>query len=278
MVPKYAGYCIRRTTAPAALVLRMMIDLLPRINAAKIPFDLMRFKSPDDLRSWLTDFENKAELEAVKAETDIIFDDASYLIVHPQSWRASVYWGKGTNWCTSRAESSNYFNNYSKAGKIIIILAKVGDKPEPTAQLYVDANGHYARDIADVGTVILDARDNLFKADNLYANLGSSATDATANYLKTFSELTYEVDSMMGQWADGDMNNYYDAGSDEEEDPEPEDEEDEDDGDPVHQMEIYDTSFSDDFEEAELTIEFRDPISMDHPHLGAALQGDEYWP
>jgi len=50
-------------------------------------------------------------------ESTIVADNDAYTMIRPTSAHASCYYGKGTKWCISTTQSSNYFDEYTKDGK-----------------------------------------------------------------------------------------------------------------------------------------------------------------
>ena len=52
-----------------------------------------------------------------KETSDIVADEDDYMIVRPNTEEGSCYYGRGTRWCISATQSTNYFNQYSGQGK-----------------------------------------------------------------------------------------------------------------------------------------------------------------
>jgi len=50
--------------------------------------------------------------EEIKKEADKVWENDEYLVVAPKTKEASIYYGKGTKWCTSATKSRNYFDEY----------------------------------------------------------------------------------------------------------------------------------------------------------------------
>lgn len=74
-----------------------------------------------------------AKEQAVKT-SKILYDDADYMIVIPESMEAAQYWGRNTQWCTS-ALQDNMFEAYTTEGPLYIVI----DKPNNRRwQLYFD--------------------------------------------------------------------------------------------------------------------------------------------
>ena len=60
-------------------------------------------------------------------ESEILFEDGIFLVIHPKTKRASMLYGKGTQWCTA-AKYGNNFRDYNKMGKLYIIIDKRNGK------------------------------------------------------------------------------------------------------------------------------------------------------
>jgi hypothetical protein len=201
--------------------LQALLELMPRIKAAKVPFDIMRFKSPIELDDWMREFQASTEKAFAVQESTVIFEGERYFIVHPKSWRAAVFWGRGTDWCTSRSGSSNYFNSYSAAGPLVIVMQKFEGKLDPIAQLFVANNGHYSTGVADIGTIILDDSDSLFNASRLYVELSSDgAIDSIAEFLRGTEVEPSAIPEVMERWEGGDLNHFALSDSDDYDDDE----------------------------------------------------------
>lgn len=75
--------------------------------------------------------EQKSRKE-IKSEGSIkVYEDSNYLIIVPITRAASIFYGKGTKWCTSAAQSTNFFRDYflkQKATLFYVIHKKTGDK------------------------------------------------------------------------------------------------------------------------------------------------------
>ena len=55
-------------------------------------------------------------------DSEVLIDDDDFMMVRPTSKEASCYWGKGTRWCISAAQSQNYFDSYTGEGKAFYFL------------------------------------------------------------------------------------------------------------------------------------------------------------
>lgn len=60
---------------------------------------------------------------------DTVYEDENYLVVCPKTQAASVYFGKGTKWCTAATVSENYFYYYIVNGNTLIYILSKNIKP-----------------------------------------------------------------------------------------------------------------------------------------------------
>ena len=64
-----------------------------------------------------------------KNDVEFLYDDKIWLVVSPNSYEASCYWGHGTSWCTAYKDSRSYYDNYTSDGPLYInINKKTGEK------------------------------------------------------------------------------------------------------------------------------------------------------
>lgn len=88
--------------------------------------DIFSYKTLGEIRGAVEkDLSKKTRSEdKAKAyeEADVIYSDDRLLVVHPNSTRASQFFGKGTKWCTSATKSENYFYDYSSDNIFIFYL------------------------------------------------------------------------------------------------------------------------------------------------------------
>ena len=97
-------------------------------------------KSPKDLNS----YNNLASLERVMDEMDTIqtkkqrekeakggvdklYEDERWLLVKPNTFEGSCYYGSSTKWCTAMKDNPTHFSDYSKDGNLFYIIDKSKD-------------------------------------------------------------------------------------------------------------------------------------------------------
>lgn len=69
----------------------------------------------------------KSNIKTAKKEAEIIYDDGRYLVVRPDSHRASCYYGANTKWCTT-AQSDRHFEDYKSRGSLYYFIDRRNDK------------------------------------------------------------------------------------------------------------------------------------------------------
>jgi len=102
-----------------------------------------RFKTPIDLLSFMQleapAYEKQAEEALVAKESSVFYEDDEWLAIIPKSHKASCHFGKGTEWCTATPRSSNYFNQYTNHGTLLMCMNKA-DKAD-SIQLFFPSEG-----------------------------------------------------------------------------------------------------------------------------------------
>ena len=86
-------------------------------------------KSPKDINSYndLASLERvmdevdsvqtrKEKEKEAKGGVDKLYEDERWLLVRPNTYESSCYYGSSTKWCTASKESPNHFQDYSKKG------------------------------------------------------------------------------------------------------------------------------------------------------------------
>ena len=113
---------------------------------------------------------NSMRPEFVNAKNDIkvVYEDESWLILIPNSYEASCYWGDGTEWCTAYKDSRNYYDDYSSEGPLYI---NINQYNKEKYQFHFESNSFKDMNDRDVESPILyhiDASDGMI---DFYSNL-----------------------------------------------------------------------------------------------------------
>ena len=88
--------------------------------------------SHDDL--WGDNAERKKrvlrqEFKDAKDNINLIYEDAVWKVLIPNSYEASCYWGNGTKWCTAYKDDDSYYKDYASQGNLYInVNVKTGEK------------------------------------------------------------------------------------------------------------------------------------------------------
>jgi len=90
-----------------------------------------RFKTPLDLQAFLETegaaYSKQAEAELVAKESSVFYEDAEWQVLIPKSHKASCHFGNNTEWCTADPRSSNYFNQYTNHGVLLMCMNKADE-------------------------------------------------------------------------------------------------------------------------------------------------------
>lgn len=86
--------------------------------------DVTSYNSWDNVTSEL----NKAELKLIDKsickQIEVVFEDDSWLVLKPLSFKASLTYGSNTRWCTAMKNEPSYFYRYSKRGVLVYVINK----------------------------------------------------------------------------------------------------------------------------------------------------------
>ena len=66
------------------------------------------------------------ETEA-KSGVDKLYEDERWLLVKPNTYEGSCYYGSSTKWCTASKDAPHHFQDYSKTGNLFYIIDKSKD-------------------------------------------------------------------------------------------------------------------------------------------------------
>ena len=69
----------------------------------------------------------KQREEEAKEGVDKLYEDDRWLLVRPNTYEGSCYYGSSTKWCTSSKDAPQHFASYSKSGNLYYIIDKSKD-------------------------------------------------------------------------------------------------------------------------------------------------------
>jgi hypothetical protein len=114
--------------AEDAYKLKDALYVFHKFNSQMEIKDINKFKNPSDLYDVTDPYQDKksnSELEAIaKKGAERLYEDKEWLIISPLTYEASLYYGKGTRWCTASNHDATWFENYMRQGKLYINIRK----------------------------------------------------------------------------------------------------------------------------------------------------------
>lgn len=97
-------------------------------NLADNPRDINQYTNPaflEELMEVVDGRKSKSEIEKeLKNQAEKLYEDDEVLVVKPNTYAASCYYGANTKWCTTTKESSHYFRQYIAKGSLYYFLNK----------------------------------------------------------------------------------------------------------------------------------------------------------
>ena len=76
----------------------------------------------------MDDIQTKKEKETeAKGGVDKLYEDERWLLVKPNTYEGSCYYGSSTKWCTASKDYPEHFSNYTKDGNLFYIIDKSKD-------------------------------------------------------------------------------------------------------------------------------------------------------
>ena len=69
----------------------------------------------------------KEKEKEAKSGVDKLYEDDRWLLVRPNTYEGSCYYGSSTKWCTASKDAPSHFEDYSKTGNLFYIIDKSKD-------------------------------------------------------------------------------------------------------------------------------------------------------
>lgn len=147
--------------------------------------DINQYQSIKELKEVLLSYENRIRREVKKVEgADIIYEDDSFVMVHPKTYEASCHYGAGTKWCTT--SSSNTFKSYQTEKKLFYLI----NKKKPSSDRFYKIAILYN---FDGNQTFFDAPDKVFKPESVFTErVLTKLLSAIESYVKTEYEEEYD--------------------------------------------------------------------------------------
>jgi len=104
--------------------------------------DINAFKSYEDFEGTmrvgydLDAIDNTEKKVQEKGQASKVFENDDVLVVVPHDEAAACRYGAETHWCTAATKGENYFNHYSRQGKLYILIPKQPQHDKEKYQLH----------------------------------------------------------------------------------------------------------------------------------------------
>lgn len=163
-----------------------LIRLVKEFNAKKMLLiskgestDLNSYKDPHELElAFERSGESRGSVEKrlKTEETDFLGKFGNWIVVMPHTKESSIFWGKGTKWCTSAIKSENLFYNFvgGKDSKTVLYYIintnKTESRIDSSAKLSIGFMD--GKPLLDGGYETVDASDQSITKDRLKIILG----------------------------------------------------------------------------------------------------------
>ena len=172
-------------------------------NLADNPKDINQYTNPaflEELMDVVDNRKTKSEIEKeLKNQAEKLYEDDDVLVVKPNTYAASCYYGANTKWCTTTKDSSHYFRQYVEKGSLYYFLNK---KTGLKLALHINKNDgeKLVYDSADREKTIETLRESFPNQDDLIDELVGAG-----KFLKTLR------DFVRGKVSAGDLEDSDDA-------------------------------------------------------------------
>jgi hypothetical protein len=126
----WLGKILKKTTNDNTFQeeLSLAENLLTKFNSigGNLPItDITKYTTLSDLSDAINTYENRVRRTIKKVDgADIIYEDDEYTIVHPKTYEASCFYGKGSKWCTASEDTTSHWLGKNKESKLFYFLSK----------------------------------------------------------------------------------------------------------------------------------------------------------
>jgi len=173
-------------------------------NLADNPKDINQYTNPaflEELMDVVDNRKTKSEIEKeLKNQSEKLYEDDDVLVVKPNTYAASCYYGANTKWCTTTKDSSHYFRQYLEKGSLYYFLNK---KTGLKLALHINKNDgeKLVYDAADKEMTIETLRESFPNQDDLIDELVGAG-----KFLKTLRDFVRGKVSSRDDSDDGILN------------------------------------------------------------------------
>ena len=120
------GVPLNRTWGSLYTMLRHYTEVLPNL-----PVEYRSITKFPTYQSFLEFYHHQmgnlidqAAAATYATQVKVLHEDGEWLVIAPETFKASSFYGKGSKWCTATGEDANWFNQYLKQGKLVMCLNK----------------------------------------------------------------------------------------------------------------------------------------------------------
>jgi hypothetical protein len=151
-----------------------LVEFITLRKSKAIKADLLSFKTLDQLTAAL--------MLAQKESFDIVFQDASWLIVRTKTHKANMFFGCGTDWCTVNT-SGYYWGEYAPRGPIIQCLKGATlANPQSIKDVGIEDRYQVFARTDKTNLEIENGRKKQLTYEELQSALGETAFDALSGF------------------------------------------------------------------------------------------------
>ena len=101
--------------------------------------DIMKYEDLGDFYSVVDEYPDPDEKPLTdKGTAKEVYSDNNVRVIEPEDKTAACYYGQGTRWCTAATKGQNYFDEYSAAAPLFIVLPTKPAYPGEKYQLWFD--------------------------------------------------------------------------------------------------------------------------------------------
>jgi len=118
--------------------------------------DINRFKNYRDFETTMREnydldaIDNTEKKVQEKGQASKVFENGDVLVVVPHDEAAACRYGAETHWCTAATKGENYFNHYSRQGKLYIIIPKQPQHDKEKYQLHFPTGQYMDEDDREI--------------------------------------------------------------------------------------------------------------------------------
>ena len=123
-----------------------------------------------------------------EAKDDIIvqYEDDEWIVITPNSYEASVYWGDDSEWCTAYKDDDYYYKSYSSKGPLYINIDKLNNSIKH--QFHFETESFMDKYDEEIKVPIMETIGASDGLREFYKKIVLKDTDNPENYFRFFAE------------------------------------------------------------------------------------------